>query len=91
VLLLQALDPDELDLPAVNVARFIDMETDEAVDVEPEEIRRAYRENMAQMTRDLAAQAASRRMECALVKTSNPYLSAIEAYLGFRARGRRAR
>jgi uncharacterized protein (DUF58 family) len=91
VLLLQVLDPDELDLPSMNIARFIDMETDEAVDVEPDEIRRVYRENMTRLTRDLAAEAASRRIEYALVNTRDPYLSAIEAYLGFRAHGRRGR
>jgi uncharacterized protein (DUF58 family) len=89
VLLLQVLDPDELDLPQVSLARFVDLETGEAVNVEPDEIRRGYRENMTGLTDYLAAQSDRRRIQYALVRTSNPYMHAIEAYLGFQARGRR--
>ena len=81
------LDPDELDLlPNVDIARFVDMETGETVEAEPDEIRRGYRENMARLTDDMAAQADRQRIQYARVETSEPYLSAIEAYLGFRGR-----
>ena len=83
VLLLQVLDPDELSLPDVGVARFVDMETAETVEVEPAEIRRGYRENMAILTDRIATQADRQRIQYARVNTSEPYLSAIEAYLGF--------
>jgi uncharacterized protein (DUF58 family) len=91
VLLLQVLDPDELDLPKVDIARFVDMETGETVEVEPDEIRRGYRENMTRLTENIAAQADSRRVQYSLVETNEPYLSAIEAYLGFRAKTGRSR
>lgn len=84
VLLMQVLDPDELNLPDLNVARFVDMETGEQVQVEPEEIRRSYRENMKQFVDALAREADQRQITHALVDTRNPYLDAIEAYLGFR-------
>lgn len=84
ILLLQVIDPDELTLPPVSVAKFEDMETRETVQVEPEEIRRAYQETMRERNELLAREANLRRMQHALVRTDRPYLDAIEAYLGFR-------
>ena len=84
ILLLHVVDPDELHLPPVNVAKFVDMETDEQVQVEPEEIREAYRENVRRSIDELAREADQRQISHALVSTQNPYLEAIEAYLGFR-------
>ena len=91
VLLLQVLDPDELSLPDVGIARFLDMETGETVEAEPAEIRRGYRENMARLIDDVATRADRQRIQYARVDTSEPYLSAIEAYVGFRGKtpGRR--
>ncbi len=86
VLLLQVLDPDELSLPDIGVTRFLDMETGETVEAEPAEIRRGYRENMARLTDGIATRADRQRIEYARVDTSEPYLSAIEAYLGFRGK-----
>jgi uncharacterized protein (DUF58 family) len=84
ILLLQVVDPDELTLPTVGVARFIDMETDQSVQVEPEEIRRAYQATVRQSIDELAREADVRQISHALVPTDRPYLEAIEAYLGFR-------
>jgi uncharacterized protein (DUF58 family) len=84
ILLLQVLDPEELSLPSANAARFRDMETEEELEVEPEEIRAAYRQQMKDWINALAAEANNRRMSHALVNTSKPYIDAIEAYLGFR-------
>ncbi|MBK8094663.1 MAG: DUF58 domain-containing protein [Verrucomicrobiaceae bacterium] len=84
VMLLQVLDPDELDLPALNVARFRDMETDQEVQVEPEEIRAAYQREIAAHTEKLRTQALRRRITFESVNTQAPYLDAIEAYMGFR-------
>lgn len=84
VLLMQIMDPDELDLPNIDIAQFIDMETGEQVEVEPDEIRRAYRENMDALIAELSERANRRHLRHALVHTQNPYLQAIEAWLGFR-------
>ena len=62
------------------------METHEEVEVEPEEIRAAYRESARQRADTLAREAHNRRISHALVHTDRPYLDAIEAYLGFRGR-----
>jgi uncharacterized protein (DUF58 family) len=86
VLLLHVMDPDELDLPAVSAARFQDMETAERIEVEPEEIRAAYRATIRERIDRFGREANNRRVSHALVDTRHPYLDAIEAYLGFRGR-----
>jgi hypothetical protein len=78
--------PHELDLYHVHAARFHDMETHESVEVEPEEIRAAYRESTRQWVDTVAREAHNRRISHALVHTDQPYLDAIEGYLGFRGR-----
>jgi len=86
ILLLQVVHPHEMDLPAVHAARFHDMETHQEIEVEPEEIRAAYRAAARQRAEALAGAANQRRISHALVHTNRPYLDAIEAYLGFRGR-----
>ena len=86
ILLLHIVHPHELDLPGVHAARFHDLETHEEVEVEPEEIRAAYRESARQRADALAREAHHRRISHALVHTNQPYLDAIEAYIGFRGR-----
>jgi len=86
ILLLQIVDPDELNLPPFNAAKFIDLETAETVQVDPEEIRASYQANMQQHIDDLAREADLRQIQHRLVDTRRPYLDAIEAYLGFRGK-----
>jgi Uncharacterized conserved protein (some members contain a von Willebrand factor type A (vWA) domain) len=84
ILLLHVVHPDELDLPSVNSARFQDMETEEIVEVEPDEIRLAYSRTVREHIDRLAREASGRQISHTVVNTKTPYLSAIEAYLGFR-------
>ncbi len=84
ILLMQILDPDELNLPQVALARFVDLEDGRQVRVEPEEIRKDYRARMKDFVDGLAREADRRRISCQLVDTNQPYLNAIESYLGFR-------
>ncbi len=91
ILLLQVTDPDELNLPAFNAAKFVDLETAETVQVDPEEIRTAYQANMQRMIADLAREADLRQIQHRLIDTRRPYLDAIEAYLGFRGKNESTR
>jgi len=91
ILLLQIVHPDEMNLPGVHAARFRDMETNEEVEVEPEEIRAAYREAARGRADALAREAHDRGITHGLVHTDRPYLDAIEAYLGFRGRNTMSR
>lgn len=84
ILLLQVIDPDEVNLPDVQVARLVDVETGEEVQVEPDEIRDAYQREMEKWLDGLREHASNRQIQHALVSTRDPYIQAIEAYLGFR-------
>jgi uncharacterized protein (DUF58 family) len=86
ILLLHIAHPHEMDLPDVAAARFHDVETHEEIEVEPEEIRSAYRESAHNRSAAIARDASSRGITYALVDSARPYLDAIEAYLGFRGR-----
>jgi len=86
ILLLQIVHPHELDLPYVHAARFHDLETHAEVEVEPEEIRVAYRDLARRRVEAFSHEANLRHISHALVHTDRPYLDALEAYLGFRGR-----
>jgi uncharacterized protein (DUF58 family) len=84
ILLLQVLDPDELELPDRHVARYQDMESGAAVEVDAEDLRTPYRQRVRASLDHLAREASARGIEYQLVNTSQPYTVALEAYLGFR-------
>jgi len=86
VLLLQVLDPDELHLPPVGAARYVDMETQEEVRVDPVELRAAYQRRMSALQDFLADESNKRRVRHDLIDTTRPYHSALDAYLGMRGR-----
>lgn len=84
ILLLQIADPDERTLPQAPLARFVDLETKEELEIEPEEIRETFEETVRERTEALRTGAMRRRIDFARLGTEQPYLDAIEAYLGFR-------
>ncbi len=86
VLLLQVLDSDELNLPTLSAAKFIDMENAETVQVDTAEVRAHYRARMKQMLEALARVSEMQGVEYRLVDTQRPYLDAIETYIGFRGK-----
>lgn len=91
ILLLQVLDPDELHLPSVRAAKFVDLETAEEVQVDAEEIRAEYRARMEQLVGEIGREADLRQIQHRVIDTSRPYLDAIEAYLGFRGKNQHGR
>ena len=84
ILLLQVLDPDETELPAHSVARYVDMETAEEVEVDAEDLRAVYREKTRAAIDALASEAVARGIEHQHVNTADSYTRALEAYLGLR-------
>ena len=86
ILLLHIADPDELQLPPLTAANFVDLETGESVQIDPEEIRADYEARMEKVIRGIAREADLRQIQHRLVDTRRPYLDAIEAYLGFRGK-----
>jgi uncharacterized protein (DUF58 family) len=88
ILLLQVLDADELNLPGYSAAKFVDSETREMVQVDTDEIRAAYQKRMKEEIASLAREADLLQIKHQLVDTRQPYLEAIEAYMGFRGEKR---
>lgn len=84
ILLLQVLDPDELELPAHSVARYVDLETSEEIEVDAEDLRALYRQNIRAAIDTVSREAAARGIEHQQVNTADSYTRVLEAYLGFR-------
>ncbi len=84
ILLMQLNDPDEMSLPDAPLARFVDMETGESVEVEPSEIRAEYEARMIARTEAFASAGAKHRIDFTALNNASPYREAIDSYLGFR-------
>ncbi|MCM8528711.1 MAG: DUF58 domain-containing protein [Lentisphaeraceae bacterium] len=84
VLLMQVLDDEEMQLPQYDNVRFVDLETKEQIQVEPDEIRSYYKKNMQSFLDQMAQNSEGRKISYSLLNTKQPYLEAIESYLGFR-------
>lgn len=84
ILLLHVMDPHERDLPDVSLARFLDLETKETIQVAPDEIRRAYVEETDRIMNRLKDESVRRGIHYQLLDTSDPYRTAIEAWLDAR-------
>jgi uncharacterized protein (DUF58 family) len=86
VLLFHVLTDEELYLPDVGAARFTDPEGPGMLNVEPEAIRAAYREELQSHLDALREGAKARRIRYDLMTTSTPYYQALSAYLTTRGR-----
>ena len=86
ILLMQLNDPDEMTLPDAPLARFVDMETGESIEVEPSEIRADYEKRIRALIAQYADSSALHRVEFSSLDTASPHREAIEAYLGFRGK-----
>ena len=67
ILLMQLTDPDEMTLPDAPLARFVDMETGESIEVEPAEIRADYEARMRAKGDAYASRIAGTLRDCARV------------------------
>ena len=86
VILLQILDPWELDLPMEDVAEFLDLETGEKLELDPALGRTAYR---AALQRDIDGsreRCAAMNVDYRLVSTAQAYDDFIRQYLAERRR-----
>jgi uncharacterized protein (DUF58 family) len=91
LIVLQVLDPAELDLPFDEAANFEDMETGEAIPVVPERLRDQYRTLVEEHTATLARLMREERIDYALFNTAQPLDHALFAYLADRQRMSRIR
>ena len=91
LIVMQVLDPAEIELPFDDAANFEDMETGEAIPVVPSLLRDQYRTLMAQHTATLARLMREERIDYTLFNTAQPLDHALFAYLADRQRLSRTR
>lgn len=91
LIVLQVLDPAELDLPFEDAANFEDMETGEAIPVVPGLLREQYRTLVQDHTATLARLMREERIDYALFNTAQPLDHALFTYLADRQRLSRIR
>jgi uncharacterized protein (DUF58 family) len=86
VILLQILDPWELELPMSRLAEFIDLETGDKLEIDPALARTAYKAEL-QKDIDIARErCAMLNVDYRLVSTAQPYDDFIQQYLADRRR-----
>jgi hypothetical protein len=86
VILLQILDPWELELPMGRLAEFIDIETGDKLEIDPALARTAYKAEL-QKDIDIARErCAMLNVDYRLVSTAQPYDDFIQQYLADRRR-----
>lgn len=86
ILLYQIVDRDELELPDLEIASFVDSETGEQIQVAPMEIRKAYTGTMEKYIETLEEKSVENGVRFTQIHTESPYLEAIETYLEQRAK-----
>ena len=89
VLLIQVLANDELNLPKSGMANFIDLETAESIQVNVEEIRENYQNELKEFTQGLAKEATNRRIDYHLINPANPYYDALESFITFHTKSKK--
>jgi uncharacterized protein (DUF58 family) len=86
VILLQILDPFELDLPMNRLAEFVDMETGEKLELDPARARAAYKAALQKDIDVARERCATMNVDYRLVSTAQPYDDFIQQYLADRRR-----
>jgi len=89
VILFHVLDQAELDLPFTNIVTFVDMETDEKLQVDPKFVREEYRRQIQEFINGYRRGCADSAVEYILASTATPYDVMLRSYLASRQRLRR--
>jgi len=84
IVLFHVLHDDELDLPDLEYARFVDLEAAGTLVTEPRTIRTLYREELERHVQQMRAHAQAQHLDYNLVLTSTPYVEVLERYLATR-------
>lgn len=86
VILMQILDPVELDLSIDRMAEFIDMETGEKLEIDPSSARLAYKQEMQSMIDLCRERCAVLNVDYRLVSTEQGFEDFVHQYLAERRR-----
>jgi hypothetical protein len=85
VIVFHTLHADELKLPPLHEATFIDSETGGRVKLHVEDVRETYDRKMREFLDTCATWCRARRIDYNLVSTATPYQKSLEQYLFTRA------
>lgn len=83
ILLMKIADPGERNLLYGQRVRFVDAEDGRRIDVHPTHIEKAYRKAYDERERQWETMAKGCGIRTAVLSNENPYLDAIEAFLGW--------
>ena len=86
VLLIQVLDPAEIDLPFDDVSDFLDMETGDRLEADPVALRQAYREEIGRAMDDCRARCGALRVDFRVAVTDREPSDFLQALLAERGR-----
>lgn len=84
VIMFHLLDPDELDPKIKQSTLYEDMETGQAIEVEPTYMAKTYREKIQSHIKDIEEAANGIRADHVLINTADPLDKALHNYLTFR-------
>ncbi len=85
VVVLQLLTPEEIDFPYRQAARFIDLESEQRLELSPRPIRAAYKERIERFLESYRKGCAERQLEYHLIRTDEPAESWLRRFLVRRA------
>lgn len=88
VIVFHVLHPEELNLPELEDAVFIDSETNDRLPVNVRDVREAYADRMRHFTHSTGSEARARGFDYQLVNTAVDYYRVLEQYLFARDRTR---
>ena len=86
VLIFHVFDPAELRFPFDRMSTFIDLETNEQLQVDPKYLRREYLGQVERFVNSYRSECSESRIEYIVSDTSVPYELMLTAYLGKRKR-----
>jgi uncharacterized protein (DUF58 family) len=86
VILLQILDPAELELSVDRVAEFVDMETGERLELDPAVARKAYKEELSAFIEGVRERCGAMNVDYRLVSTGESFEDFVHQYLAERRR-----
>ncbi len=89
IMLFHLMDPAELEFPFKKILSFVDMETDERLQVDPRYVRDAYIQEVNAFTERYRKECRDRSIDYILTPTSTPYDTALLNYLAKRKAGRK--
>jgi len=84
ILVFHVMDPSELTFPFKKIMSFVDMETDEKLQVDPRYVREAYVAEMKAFVERYRRECSERKIEYVLTQTDTPYDRMLLDYLARR-------